>query len=408
MPIKREKKIIIFTAVLIFALKFLLALYFSANKAIDLGDQSAFRYWTELLIRSGLDKFYSQAQFFPYPPLANYLFFFIGKICSGIGVSLESPVFNLFIRLPGILGDIGTAILLYALCRKITDFRLSYGLFVFYLFQPAAIFISSVWGQPDGFMTLFLVLAFYLIVNKKINLGLVSLLFAFLLKPQALPLVIPMGFIALAVGGIKRFIMAILLVAILFFALFYPFYPHDPFLGPFYYFSETQQDFSPRFTASAFNFWYFFYGGWQDNFPVLLGFSVRLWSRILFILSLVVGTFFGCRSKSVSGKSLAVGLSGFAFFLFFTQIKERYLFAALPFFCLAVFLHRNRIAIILTVVLSLLFSINTMGFFVGWVNFGLWNSTFLSWGSLDKITAALFILLFCYYLSLLKKSENNI
>lgn len=396
-----KNKPVVIALIIAFVAKLMLAVWGSTNAAIDLGDQSTFRYWTSLLTGNGWENFYSKAKYFPYPPLANYLFFLLGKLCLILHVPLQSSLFNFFLRLPVILADLGTAILLFLLAKRFLIFRQAYWVLLLYLFSPAVIFISSVWGQQDGLMTFFLLLALYLFTGKKISLGMVMLLLAFLLKPQALPLIIPLYFLAWSRGGIKKIFLGTMLALILFFAMFYPFYPNDPFLGPLGYFSQILKDFSPRFTSSAFNFWYLLYGGWKDNFPLLFGVSAKIWSQALVIVAAFSFSLLAYLKKDLRDKILAVALSGLAFFLFFTQVKERYLFASLPFLLLFSFLSKNRVAIILAIVTPILFALNSLGFFIGWVWFGFWQSTFLSWGSLDKLIAAGFMLIFCYYLYLI-------
>lgn len=406
MPIKKEKKILLTVLAAAFCVKFLLALHYSGDKIINLGDQSTFQYWAKLLTDGSLSDFYSNAKFFPYPPLFNYLLLILGKISLWFNQPLNGVLFNLLLRIPNILADLLTALIIFIVGRKEVGFKFAWAGFLGYLLQPSDIFITSVWGQQDAIPAFLLMFSLFLLIKDKQYFALPMATMSFLVKPQVFPFLLPFFLIAFRKKNLLKILFGLIISLAVFLLSFYPFYSSDPFLGPFSYYANSLRGFAPHFTASAFNFWYLIYGGWQDKLPEIFHISVKLLSEIIVASGILFFTILSHLKKSIKDRALMLGLAGFVFFLFFTQVKERYLFSSLPFFYLYAVLSKKRLLFLSVVVLSLLFSFNTIGFFTGWIWFGFWNSTFLSLYNIDKIIAALYILLFCYYLWLLTNEKH--
>jgi Gpi18-like mannosyltransferase len=401
-----EKKSVFLLIITFFLIRLIFSFWPWFDSSLSGTDLSTYRQWSVQLINNPLATFYDKAQFYPYPPVANYFFLLLGFISNHFHLPINGLIMNLLFKLPNIVGEITTSYLLFSIASQHLSFRRSYLIMIFYLIQPAIIFITSVWGQWDGVMTMFIFSSLYLFFRKKIIFGFICIALAILTKPQAMPFVIPLFALGFRCGGAKRFMCGILIFCLTILVLFYPFFPGNPLFGPYLYFKLNLASFSPRFTSSGFNFWYLLYGGWQDIFPQVFGFSVRLWTRVLTVIFIIFSAGFVLLKNNIPNQILAIGISGYAFFLFFTQIKERYMYAVIPFLLLGLLMKKTNKGIIITIAVSLIFAFNTIGFYIGWMNFGLWNSTFFSYYNLDKIMAIIYVVVYIYLLSCLFGSSN--
>lgn len=404
---KNQKNILACTILVFLLLKILLSVWPWFDSSTSGTDFSTYRQWSLQLVNHGFNKFYETAQYFPYPPLSNYFFWSLGMITKIFNQPINGMLMTVLFKLPNIISELAVGFFLFVLARKKNTFKISYTMMLFFLFQPAMTFISSVWGQWDGLMLFFLFLSFYCLYEGKTVFGLILLICSILVKPQAFPFIIPLAVLGFKNGGYRKFLIGGLTALIFLLLLFLPFFPSDPLRGAYSYFKSNLSSFAPRFTSSGFNFWYLFYGGWRDDFPMLFGISVRVWTRILAMGFIILCSGFIFFKKTIKDHALAVGLCGFSFFLFFTQMKERYMYAVMPFVILGLLSERKRISTIVALTISLLFCVNTIGFYVGWIGFGLWNSTFLSYYYLDKIISILYILAYLYILFLLFKKERG-
>lgn len=402
MSFEKNQKTLVITLVFFLLLRLLFSVWPWFDHSLSGTDLSTFRQWSLLLVQKGLGNFYSEAQFFPYPPVANYFFYVLGWVALNLHQPLNGILMTLLFKLPNILGDLLVAFLLFQIVLKKLTFQKAYLVLLVYLIQPGMFFISTIWGQWDGLMTLFLLLSFFSLIQKRTISGLIFLTLAILTKPQAIPFVLPLLALGISMVGFKKFIIAGCLSFFMLLMLFYPFYPSDPFLGPYSYFSSTLKTFPPRFTSSGFNFWYFLYGGWRDDLPFIFGISVVFWSRMITLIFIMAASLTAYFKKDLQSRVLSVGLAGFAFFMFFTQIHERYFYPVLPFILLGLFLERKIISWVGIAIISLVFAINSIGFYVGWTNYGLWNSTFLSFYQIDKVLSLLYLCAFIYVLVRIK------
>jgi Gpi18-like mannosyltransferase len=99
-----------------------------------------------------------------YPPLYMYVLYLIGKLA---GITALSPYFILLLKLPSMLADIATSLIIYRLARKYLAAEISILLSAFYIFNPAVLINSTFWGQVDSFFTLIVIAAVFLLSEKK-------------------------------------------------------------------------------------------------------------------------------------------------------------------------------------------------------------------------------------------------
>lgn len=330
--------------IIAFTLK--LALSFLPSFTVDM---SAWLGWAVRLSQTGPASFYSQSIWTQYTPGFLYWLWLGGKI---------GWVNQLLVKLPTIVADIFTGLLIYKIIKR-RHHRLGHYCFFFYVLSPAIIFISSVWGQIDGILTAFLVSAFYFSIEKKQPY--LSWLFwaiAFLIKPQAIALFPALAIVSLRLFTLKQHFFSVLIAmaTIVFGSL--PFFPNSPIFGLPNLISSMGQDY--QFTSLfAFNTWSIIPGMWKSDAATFLNLSYYHWGIILYLLSL--GTLF-IQSfrwfKNSQNFYLLASLSSLSFFLFPTRIHERYLFPFFAFFLIFAALKKSTKLLYVYVFASFAYLIN--------------------------------------------------
>jgi len=328
---------------LVIAFGLRLVLSFIPGLSFDMG---AWFGWAERLTTLPWGEFYSKTIWTNYTPGYFYVLYLLRRFelllkslflfeLSGIGREV-------LFKLPANLADIGTGILIYQLLKKKSR-KIAVLASAFYLFNPAIIFNSSVWGQTDSVMAFLALLAVYLLLNKKTLLASFSYGFAFLVKPQSLFLA-PLFFFLLVRQNIKKDYLKFGLIFLLtVLVLSWPFFPRDPFLGIWKMIFQMGRDY-PHTTLNAFNFWYLL-GNWQSDQSLLLGSPKYYWGLGIFLffeLLLILKVFW--KKKLLKKKEnifLLASLLLLNFYLFPTRVHERYLFPFFAFFVIAVFSWRS-------------------------------------------------------------------
>jgi hypothetical protein len=150
-------------------------------------DMSCFKSWS---YHAADDFFglYSKGEgfFLDYPPGYMYILFLLGKIRDIFSIPSESAVFTIIIKLPAMAADVVSGVLLYKLSEG--RFNKRYRLFIMsvYLFNPAAFFISTIWGQIDSVTALLALAAAIYMAKEKYELSAVFFALGVLLKPQGI------------------------------------------------------------------------------------------------------------------------------------------------------------------------------------------------------------------------------
>jgi Gpi18-like mannosyltransferase len=96
---------------------------------------------------------------------------------------VPEPLFNILVKIPMLIVDIGTTLILYKLIIRFFGEEKAKGAsFLFYL-NPISIWISASWGQYDSIPAFFTILSFYLLLNDSIFSSAFCLLAATLYRP---------------------------------------------------------------------------------------------------------------------------------------------------------------------------------------------------------------------------------
>lgn len=93
--------------------------------------------------------------------------------------------YYLLLKLPSILADLGLSVLIYKVVWEISkERRKAIFALSFYLFNPVSIFISAVWGQTDSLVALFALTSFLLLFRKNFVFSAPLLVISLFIKPN--------------------------------------------------------------------------------------------------------------------------------------------------------------------------------------------------------------------------------
>ena len=149
-------------------------------------DTACFAAWADRIFLVGPGNFYSPDVFTDYPPGYMYLLYPIGALRSLLKIEYYSAVHLILLKLPSILCDLGCGWLLWREAQRKGLSAQALFLCAAYLFNPAVILNSSVWGQVDAVFTFTLACMCISLVHERLVPAYVAFFAALLIKPQAL------------------------------------------------------------------------------------------------------------------------------------------------------------------------------------------------------------------------------
>ncbi|MBO4896983.1 MAG: glycosyltransferase family 39 protein [Clostridia bacterium] len=128
-------------------------------------DMNCFRYWSMHVASTAPWRFYDSI-WCDYPP--GYLYFLapVGFL-KNIFPAMPDRIFNVLIKLPACICDILGGFVIYKLAKKHLSESASLKTAALYIFCPAVILNSAVWGQADSVFALFLLLSLLALSEEK-------------------------------------------------------------------------------------------------------------------------------------------------------------------------------------------------------------------------------------------------
>lgn len=158
-------------------------------------DTSCWQSWAETGTIKGLTRVYEQ-QINPLASTPDYLPPYL-TILTGLGhlqswmaggsAGLREASFVILLKMPGIIADLVLAILLFYFVQKKSP-AWAKKIFLLAIFHPILLLISSVWGQIDSLPVIFLVLMLWALEKKNTPLGTFWFTIACLFKLQSIAL----------------------------------------------------------------------------------------------------------------------------------------------------------------------------------------------------------------------------
>lgn len=286
-----------------------------------------------------------------YPPLAIFIFVVmrlinplihsvywwlnlnVPLIPSNLIFFLEKLVFlATLMKIPAILADLGIAFLIFLFAKKMIPKNTKGQIIAvsLILFNPAFIYNSALWGQIDSIPIFFVMLSVYFLLYTKRDI-VSSILFtlALLVKPTALIFLPVYIILFIQKFGIKKSIINLFVVNIIFCLFFLPFMKDKNILYPYetYIYKILAAQSLPYVTNGALNLWVLIAGfrGIKDVAPFLLNIPYRYFGyfivgliNIFIILRLIKS------KKTIEDFFMALFITSFSAFLFLTKMHERY------------------------------------------------------------------------------------
>lgn len=349
----------VFAAALAIALRVIAALVFKGYET-DIG---CFKGWAMGVYEYGPAHFYTSGMFSDYPPGYMYVLWVLGFVRDVFSIEMDSAVFTLIIKLPSIIAEVVTAVIVYRLASR--QIGKTFGLLCssFLLFNPALFFNSSVWGQIDAFFILFAVLTLHYLKNKNFYLGALFFALALLIKPQALILAPVVGlcyvYALFKKGGFTRGIVGVLGGAVVFAAVFaagvLPFTGDQPIGWIVGKYAGTINSYEYA-SLNAFNLFALTGGNWQYHNQPLWLLTYETWGLIFIGLICVAVIILQWRSRE-NGRVFELGaFVVVSVFMLAHSMHERYMLPACVFLLFGYVFTRDRV----TLLYAAAFSITTL------------------------------------------------
>ena len=321
-------------------------------------DIAAFEAWSLTLADHPLKEFFANTSFADYPPGYFFVLWIVGSLYHtllSLGIVHADPSYmalRVLVKLPAILMDLVDAALIYAIVTRFANRNWALGCAALFAFNPAAIYVSSYWGQVDSISSgLALGGLLMLLVSQERPRGQIGwmigayavLAYSVLIKPQAS--FVGLLFLAFAftaptpeearrrrigtIGGIAvGFTMAYACAAIFHNVL----NPLEDFrwLLQRYEFAASVYQYN---SVNAFNLYALKQSFWQlDSQPMsILGINLGPMSVWGWLLTLAASGLIVARYvQKKTNEALLEGamLATFAFFILSTRMHERYVFTA--------------------------------------------------------------------------------
>lgn len=310
----------VFCTVLAAALVLRLILGYSIN-GFD-ADIACFKAWGYYTHEVGFSGMYYSDFFIDYPPGYLYLLyvteffrrlFFIPDYAQGA---------TLLVKIVPILSDIGTAAILWVLARKKLGEDSALFVSAAYLFCPAVIINSAVWGQADSYCALLLLWTVLLLWQNHTPAAALVYGLGILSKPQMLIFAPMLIFRVIRRRDWKNLILGPILALAVVLVLSAPFMRNWDYSKLIELYTGTM-DYYAYYTINAYNLWALFGLNWAalpEN-SVWLQFGVPLAVLLAGLLLL--------KSKREEALFACPAVLMFTVYIFCVKMHERYLFPVL-------------------------------------------------------------------------------
>lgn len=277
-----------------------------------------------------------------YPPGALLIFEAIGRIYRALITNDPDRFFlRLAVKLPNVLFDCIGGIVIYGIARRFAEHRRALAASALFALNPAIIYDSSIWGMNDSITSVSALAAVWLLVcGKRVSAWMV-LGFAAFNKPPVVvlaPLFMLEAFVTAnreewkeRAIGLCSGILAALCVG---WVLAYPFYTDHGFFAVYRRMVSwyvVGSSLYPYTSANAFNVHALFGDFFRSDTTPILFVPLKYWADVAFIAAAGFIYLRYARLRDERGLLEACFLVLLAFFLFLTEMHERYLIYALTF-----------------------------------------------------------------------------
>jgi len=310
--------------------------------------------WAESLYDHGLSSFYDNTRS-NLPPMFIYLLYLMSFPME------KFPDYAfMFLKLPGMIVDVLISITIYiAVKRKFNTSEVINNAPIIcmslFLFNPAVIFDSAVWGKwDDALVSFFLLLTVCYYNTYKVGgfyvLAIYSKLQGLIFAP-----------ILFRVSNLHRVIIPLVITAAVLLI------PLREQLVAMYYYVKGSFDLFPHTTVNAYNFWWLLnWNNWTLDWwhspldtDVYFITTPKYYGILVYLLIAALLNIF-LRKYRYNFRSLCFAsfFIYLTFFMFFTRMHERYMYYTLPFLALLAALANNRKYLYVYILLSMTVFLN--------------------------------------------------
>jgi Gpi18-like mannosyltransferase len=313
-------------------------------------DMRDYKRWAMAIATTGLGSVYETTKV-DYPPLFLYALWPVGKLYLAVGLRdaggdlADSRRWTALIKLPHVVFDL----LLAWMLAHLVGHRNMWGAVragpgwgrlaaLLYLWNPAVLWGSGFWGQPDGGHSLLALAAFAALGGDRFLVAGALMAAAGLMKPLAAPLVPTLIVVAAVRGGVRGVVQAAAAGLATACVVLLPFIVRGDGATVA---RRLVVDLNamPFSSLNAHNLWWLV-GGWQPaDVPRLAGFTFQTVGLCLF---LVAGGFLLWRARSwlaaggdattrAAGVMVLGAAAATSFFFLTTHMHENHMFMALAF-----------------------------------------------------------------------------
>lgn len=317
-------------------------------------DMNCFYSWSHRVLDVGFGNFYDETGqvFTDYPPGYMYVLSVIGLFLKLFHTSAPSDLLAIIIiKMPAMLCDLGIGYMIYKIARNKFNEKGALVCASLYLFNPAVILNSTIWGQVDSVYTLFVVWMCYLLTKKKYNYAIMVFAIGALLKPQTIIFTPILLFACVEASMIeypnnkltfkfhtKQFlhILSWSIIGIVTMLLLMLPFGLDKALGQYFATLGSYE----HATVNGYNLWMFLGKNWVDQTETVLGIPMVTFGTAAILLTVVLSGLIYFKSKREDSRIFITGAFINVFmFLFAVRMHERYMYPAMALLLLA-FLYR--------------------------------------------------------------------
>ena len=356
-------------------------------------DMQCFSGWADMLYKDGLSAFYSLDAFTDYPPGYMYILYLLGFIKNVFNT--PDFVWTIILKLPAIICDILCGCVVYSICQQQGKAKLKNILAAFFIFNPAVILNSAIWGQVDSVFTLFVLIMLSLLMNKKTIPAYFVFAIAIFIKPQALfyAPVLMFGiiehvfldnfsgkkFFKNLIGGIAAISLIFLLAS--------PFGINNVIEQ----YKSTLNSYNYA-TVNAYNFWCALGLNWTDISPFL-----STLGTISIIVTVALSAYIFFNKKQENRYFFVSGFICFAVFMLSVRMHERYAFPAMALFLCATAISASKKDFLVFCSVSALQFINTAHILFYYGNDAYFTKSYTAIMMLTSWAAVIVFILFLIY-----------
>ncbi len=293
-------------------------------------DMSCWIGWSSRLRKVGFARFYDSWS--DYLPGYLYILFFWGKLLTFLETNVGNIPTKAFFKLIPIFSDLLAGFFLYKIARKFFDETKSLLVSALYLFNPAILANSALWGQADSFLASLSVASIWFLLNKKYLLSVILLAILALVKPPGI-IIVPIIFLLILreEGFQKAFFLGLLSLSI-FAVAFVPFAGGETLIPFIYKRWQLTLNQYPYTGLNAFNFWNVFDLRWTKDKTKFLFLSYHQWGILLFAGIYFPSIFVLLKkwreewAENLPLLAATLGTIFYASFMFLTRVHERHLY----------------------------------------------------------------------------------